>query len=232
VHRKLPYARYPLAYALDEHLLMDEALNGVSVVAASGHLGSSCNLSMPADKSAARLSVSYPASSPYVTGVGGELLGLNPNDTLKSQQTWNDLPSGVGEAGGGGDSADFARPWYQKSLSIKDVRRLVPDVALEADVVLPVSVYCNSGCRSMGWQAGGGTSATTPLLAGGLALADQVAESRKQASLGLARTHSFTISGQGVRRHWSPLARGTTTSMTLVVARPAQRTAWPPDGDR
>lgn len=79
----------------------------------------------------------------------------------------------------------FARPWYQEGLSTAGDDRLVPDVALEADVLYPVATYCSSGCTSSGWQPGGGTSAAAPLLAGGIAMANDEAAAQHEGSLGL-----------------------------------------------
>jgi kumamolisin len=186
-----PYSKFPLAYALYEHLFMDAAANGVSVVAASGDWGSSCNLFNATSgsgfgyRSLARQSVQFPASSPFVTGVGGALFGLNVNDSIKNEEAWNDLPLGVGLAGGGGESAIFTRPWYQDGLTLSGSGRLVPDVSLEADTSYPIATYCSSGCQFVGWQPGGGTSAAAPLLAGGIALANQAALSQQDAQLGL-----------------------------------------------
>ncbi len=95
------YSQDPLAYTLDEHLLMDAAANGITVVNSSGDTGSSCNLAAPRDHSGARLSVQYPSSSPFVTDAGGSLLGLDVNDSIKNEEAWNDLPLGLGVASGG-----------------------------------------------------------------------------------------------------------------------------------
>jgi subtilase family serine protease len=185
------YSQFPLAYPLYEHLLMDAAANGISVVAASGDWGPSCNLfnttnkSSFADRSLARLSVQFPSSSPFVTSVGGALFGLNANDSIKNEGAWNDLPLGVGVASGGGESVVNTRPWYQGELGLTGSGRLVPDVSLEADSSYPIATYCSRHCRFAGWMPGGGTSAATPLLAGGIALADQEAASHHEASLGL-----------------------------------------------
>ena len=126
-----------------------------------------------------------PSSSPFVTDAGGSLLGLDANDSIKNEEAWNDLPLGLGEASGGGQSAVFARPWYQQNLGIAGAGRLVPDVALEADVIYPIATYRSRGCTLSGWQPGGGTSAAAPLLAGGIALADEEQASQHHASLGL-----------------------------------------------
>ncbi len=120
-----------------------------------------------------------------MTGAGGALFGLDANDSIKNEETWNDLPLGVGLAGGGGESTAFSRPWYQAGLTLNGSGRLVPDVSLEADTSYPIATYCSSGCQSVGWQPGSGTSAAAPLLAGGIALANEVALSQHYGSLGL-----------------------------------------------
>jgi kumamolisin len=199
----LSYAKYPLAYALDEHLLMDAAANGISVVSSSGDTGSSCNAADPANRSHARLSVEYPSSSPYITSVGGTLFGLNANDTIKDQRVWNDLPLGVGLASGGGQSSVFERPWYQEGFGLTGSGRLIPDVGMEADTTYQISNFCSSGCRRSGWQAGGGTSAAAPIFAGGIALMDEAVAAQGEASLGLlnpllyrlGETHSRALVG-------------------------------------
>jgi kumamolisin len=176
------YSNVALEYALTEHVLMDMAATGISFVAAAGDTGSSCNQANAAI-AGARLSVSSPASSPYATSAGGELMGLNEADEIQGQQVWDDLPLGSGLAGGGGQSAVFGRPWYQDHLTIPGHGRLVPDISLEADLAYPIAAYCTTGCG--GWAGGGGTSAATPLMAGGVALADQEASLHGQAPLGL-----------------------------------------------
>ena len=178
------YSNQALQYALTEHILMDMAANGISFVAAAGDTGSSCNQANAAI-AGARLSVSFPASSPYATSAGGELMGLDAADEIQGQQVWDDLPLGSGLAGGGGQSAVFGRPWYQQRLTIAGNGRLVPDVALEADLDYPIANYCTTGCDGYGWAGGGGTSAATPLMAGGIALADEQASSNGEGPLGL-----------------------------------------------
>ncbi len=178
------YSNVALEYALTEHILMDMAANGISFVAAAGDTGSSCNQAEPAI-AGARLSVSFPASSPYATSAGGELMGLNAADRIQGQRVWDDLPLGSGLAGGGGQSAVFGRPWYQQHLTTAGHGRLVPDMALEADLDYPIANYCTTGCNGYGWTGGGGTSAATPLMAGGIALANEQASSYGEGPLGL-----------------------------------------------
>ncbi len=74
------------------------AATGVSVLAASGDDGSTACLTAsgnPLD----RLAVNYPASSPWVTGVGGTNVRLSAQNTianpLTDQVVWNDEPAGA-----------------------------------------------------------------------------------------------------------------------------------------
>jgi kumamolisin len=178
-----------------EGALAAAAASGISVLASSGDDGSTACIGRtgPIDL----LSVSFPASSPLVTGVGGTNVILNPDNTLASQMVWNDGPDDLA-AGGGGVSGLFTRPSYQKGFVAPD-RRVVPDVALLADVLPGYAIYCSvrSDCMDPthpgSWVAVGGTSASAPLMAGGLALTDQVLRQRGRAELGLANLLLYPI---------------------------------------
>ena len=191
------YSNVALQYALTEHILMDMAANGISFVAAAGDTGSSCNQANAAI-AGARLSVSFPASSPYATSAGGELMGLSAADEIQGQQVWDDLPLGSGLAGGGGQSAVFGRPWYQQHLTTAGHGRLVPDMALEADTDYPIATYCTAGCNGYGWAGGGGTSAATPLMAGGIALADRTSLQRRRRAAGLGQPAPLPARGSSL----------------------------------
>jgi hypothetical protein len=138
------------------------------------------------------LAVNYPASSWWVTGVGGTNLVLNPANKIVSQVVWNDGAEEPDSAGGGGVSNLFNRPNYQRS-AIHSRGRAVPDVSMLADVAPGYAIFCSANdptCISPGshdpWEALGGTSASTPLLAGGLAVVDQRLRAAHKQPLGLA----------------------------------------------
>ena len=88
---------------------------------------------------------------------------------------WND---GYG-AGGGGLSSIFARPAFQNSVraTVGD-QRAVPDVSMSAAVNGGAWVYYSADPSQVGWGIFGGTSESTPMFAGIVALADQVAGHR------------------------------------------------------
>jgi len=115
--------------------------------------------------------VSWPASDPLVTAVGGTELNLSPAGRRRSQDVaW--------PQGGGGRSSVFARPSYQERLpGVTAAHRVIPDIAMDGS--------CDSGMAAFGvgqsarpkpgWFVACGTSLSTPLLAGLVALAGQQA---------------------------------------------------------
>jgi kumamolisin len=151
--------------------------SGISFLASSGDQGSADCVDLtgaPVD----RLAVNYPSSSPWVTGVGGTNFALTQANTIAAQIVWNDTSLQPGAAGGGGTSQLFKRPSYQKG-TVKRNRRYLPDVSMLADIAPGYTVFCSATpeCVNPGstnpWQTVGGTSAATPLLAGGLAVVDE-----------------------------------------------------------
>jgi subtilase family serine protease len=166
--------------ALNEVFAVADA-SGISVLVASGDQGSSsCRLTLEEAPNALPLiSASDPASSPYVTGVGGTNLELTKSNQIKRQIVWNDSPLAFGAGGGALSILTTPRPWWQRGiLSGYGNGRLVPDVSGLADLVPGYAIFCTAAeCRSEeqpegGWQTVGGTSAATPLYAGGVILAD------------------------------------------------------------
>jgi subtilase family serine protease len=172
------------------------AASGISVLASSGDDGSSACLT-PDGKPLPGLAVSYPASSPFVTGVGGTNISLSSANQIVTQEVWNDSPLVVA-AGGGGVSDMFNRPSYQKGF-VGPNRREVPDVSMLADVAPGYEIYCTakgdclSNQNSNPWTQVGGTSAASPLLAGGLALVDQALRRSGRQDIGLANPLLYKI---------------------------------------
>ena len=174
-----------------ESVLKVAAAAGVSVLGASGDSGSAdCpNSSSTANPPTplAELAVTFPASSPWVTSVGGTNFDLTAQDQISSQVVWNDAGVIPGSAGGGGFSELFTRPSWQDGV-VSGPWRAEPDVAMLADVSPGYAVYCTAqqDCDGRGWLSFGGTSAATPLLAGGFALVDETLRRQGHIALGLA----------------------------------------------
>jgi hypothetical protein len=125
----------------------------------------------------------YPASSPHVVAVGGTRLKLSPKTGAREGETvWNDGGKNTNSfeghgASGGGCSASFAAPIWQRSLSDWssvgcEGRRAVSDVSADADPYTGVAVYDSTEYKhSKGWAMIGGTSVASPIVASTFALA-------------------------------------------------------------
>jgi|HubBroStandDraft_6_1064221.scaffolds.fasta_scaffold150915_1 kumamolisin len=139
------------------------AAKGITVCCASGDDGSN-------DGDPPLAHVDFPASSPFVLGVGGTTLvassGTAP--TIQSETVWNEVLHSEG-ATGGGVSDVFTKPAYQASANVPPsanpphaIGRGVPDVAAVADPVTGVVVMLIDGKHL---EQIGGTSASTPMWA-------------------------------------------------------------------
>lgn len=98
----------------------------------------------------------YPASSPYVTSVGGTSLFLNQNNSYKQELVWSGTGSGC--------SAIEPKPSFQTDTLC--AKRTVADVSADADPNTGAAVYDTvryGGTR--GWFQVGGTSLASPIIA-------------------------------------------------------------------
>ncbi len=133
----------------------------VTVVAASGDTGAISDNGPPRQ-------VSLPASDPLVLAAGGTILdATQPAGTYLGEMAWN----GGTDASGGGYSSLFPRPAYQDGLARAGATRGVPDVAANADSDAAMTIEYSDGEL----RPATGTSASTPLWAAVIALADQEA---------------------------------------------------------
>ncbi len=106
---------------------------------------------------------SYPAASPYVTAVGGTTLNLS-GTTWSSETTWN--------GSGSGCSLYESRPAFQSALPSNCAKRMIADVSAVANPSTGVAVYDSVRYSGQsGWFKVGGTSLSSPLIAGVYALA-------------------------------------------------------------
>ena len=190
------------SYAIStlEPVLRQANLQGQTILVSSGDTGAAgCETSSSPKSATTGLAVSYPASSPYVTGVGGTQLSSDSttywsatnNSYLGSalgyvpEVAWNDTALyGSLTASGGGASKIFGKPSWQTGTGVPaDGHRDVPDVAFPANVsehaymICDADDTCTSG--SNGFTTGkdgggvGGTSASAPNFAAMLAILEQ-----------------------------------------------------------
>ncbi|OIJ98779.1 hypothetical protein BIV25_12165 [Streptomyces sp. MUSC 14] len=106
----------------------------------------------------------YPATSQYVTAVGGTALSTASNSRGWSESVWNTSST---EGTGSGCSAYDPKPSWQTDTGCSN--RMEADVSAVADPATGVAVYDTYG--GSGWAVYGGTSASSPIIASVYALA-------------------------------------------------------------
>jgi len=161
------------------------AAHNVTVLAASGDNGVTDSY-FDGTCCFARQVNSWPSSDPLVTSVGGtELIPeVNGNpESVSHDVVWQDPASIVGGpagqtccAGGGGPSHVFSRPAFQNGVAgVVGDHRGTPDIAMSASLSGAVLVYWSFQPFTAGWFQIAGTSEASPLFAGIVAIADQMA---------------------------------------------------------
>jgi subtilase family serine protease len=164
--------------------LQTAASRHVTVVAASGDIGT---VAEPCDVYAALAGdgtftpvkeVNLLASDPLVLGAGGTSLTASHTTGAWQAETAFGLADGTAgssfQASGGGFSRLFSRPGYQDGVPGVGATRGVPDVSADASGHVNLGIVLHNGNWSM-ISNGGGTSASAPIWAALIALADQYA---------------------------------------------------------
>ncbi|MGD0473377.1 MAG: S8 family serine peptidase [Candidatus Velthaea sp.] len=143
---------------------------GVPIVAAAGDQGYG--------------SVDWPAAAPNVIAVGATSLVAAASTARGWTETvWSGTASGC--------SAYAAKPTWQTDSGC--AMRTVADVAAVGDPNTPVAVY--DSYQDSGWIQMGGTSVSTPIVAGVYALAANGAELNAASSLYANRSALFAVTG-------------------------------------
>jgi subtilase family serine protease len=231
---------------LEETNLLNEiaAALGIAVNFSSGDDGDYTEYGIPP-------TVEFPASSQYVTAVGGISLALNSSNAIVWQAGWgnntsvldssglvSDPPQGSFFAGsGGGPSAFFSKPSFQKNLP--GTARLLPDISWLADPNTGVVLAETEGLTGFGAEAAypslqwfpiGGTSVSCPMFSALWAIANQEAgKSLGQAARYVYSMPSSTISDI-VPVGSSNDVTGTVTDMNGTQSYSAAELAQPLDG--
>ncbi|PYC78127.1 serine protease [Streptomyces tateyamensis] len=143
----------------------------------------------------------WPSASPWVTAVGGTALELwnkkgdyadevsmgDQRSVLSAdQKSWSPMPGFFYFGGGGGVAKGIAQPWYQKGIVPNSVShtaadgsksatplRATPDIAMSGDLVASTLVGYTPAGGAYSEGGYGGTSVSSPELAGMLADAIQ-----------------------------------------------------------
>lgn len=160
-----------------EHQVFQEAVSkGISVLASAGDFGSAL---LTCDGNSLTTAVSYPASDPLVTALGGTALTADATTGQYIGETaWNESAI-FNAAGGGGYSVLYQRPDYQNGVTGDTTGRAVPDVSLNASVIGGVLVYMTDPFSGQEYATiFGGTSVASPEFAGMVADGVQLAHHR------------------------------------------------------
>jgi subtilase family serine protease len=168
--------------------LIQAAIEGIGVYFSSGDNGDElANLGFT--------SADWPAASPWVTAVGGTSLGVTAGNGYLFETGWGTKRGSLFGGswttpaflygGGGGTSRLFAQPSYQAGVVPSALAsryggsgRVVPDVAMDGDpntgMLVGQTQTFSDGVAYDEYRIGG-TSLSSPLFAGIMALADQAA---------------------------------------------------------
>jgi subtilase family serine protease len=169
--------------------MLQAAIEGIGIYFSSGDNGDE-------QQNIGIQSVDWPAASPWATSVGGTSLGVDASNGYLFETGWGtkrySLTSGAWTdpvylyGAGGGTSRLFAEPSWQKPVVPTDIAtkwsasggRAVPDVAMVGDPTTGMLVgqtqTFSNGTYYDEYRIGG-TSLSSPLFAGVMALADQAA---------------------------------------------------------
>jgi kumamolisin len=146
----------PSLLACFEEVLKDAALLGITVCCAAGDYGATSEIPTGG------FWVDYPSSSPYILSCGGTSI-LTSYNRVVAESAWNTLRQ-QGQATGGGVSAIFPQPSWQRGMNVPislnlgtRLGRGVPDVAAVADPMTGYFLRVGDD-----WTVMAGTSAAAP----------------------------------------------------------------------
>ena len=234
------------------------AANGITVLASSGDGGTANGTKAPTATGGNLIpfpTVSWPASDPLVTAIGGTYLCTDPLATTNQPRT-NYMKPGIGAKcgsstynpggtnaevawtfSGGGFSHVFAKESWQNALPAKSTpigtMRGVPDVAFQASAGTGALVYLSlppdglgSNVRNTGWYDIGGTSLSCPQWAGLVAIAAQL----NGGSLGPINAALYKIGADPTRyaNDFFDIATGNTNQGDPSIPGYAATTGWDP----
>jgi pseudomonalisin len=142
----------------DDQIFLQAAAQGQTMFSSTGDTGSFCSVGTPNGAPAGAPFVGYPATSPYVIGVGGTTLVTNTHGSYKGEVAWY--------AGGGGFSQfEYSPAWQSPVVPTNDglpaTFRAIPDFSMDADPNTGAIVYVGGAVEYIG-----GTSLSSPLAAG------------------------------------------------------------------
>ncbi|HEX4790297.1 MAG TPA: S53 family peptidase [Actinospica sp.] len=180
--------------AAEDQTLMQAAIEGIEVGFSTGDCGAEIpTTSCGANDTSTEPQADWPASDQWATAVGGTSVAIGKNGQTEWNTAWGtdiQLDAGTGWSdfgwyfgGGGGTSAIFTQPWYQRGVVSKSLAttlptgaatkqrmRVIPDVSMDADpytgFLVGATQALPDGSTGYGENTWGGTSLASPLFAG------------------------------------------------------------------
>ncbi|GAC1303371.1 MAG: hypothetical protein NVSMB19_13300 [Vulcanimicrobiaceae bacterium] len=171
---------------LDPTLFAMLAAEGIAVFVASGDAGAQgcARPALPGRED--QQCVSYPATDPSVVAVGGVLAPLDAAGRIIGPVTTWGVQTGSGGTGGG-VSAYFPLPAFQRVPGVVGTMRNVPDLSLDADPNTGVATIFNAdaslGGKARAPSATGGTSVAAPEMAAMWALVLQACRAKASCAV-------------------------------------------------
>ncbi len=211
----------PAIVKATEQALQQAAVEGISTNFPSGDGGGSNR----GDASQGP-QLEYPSSSPWTTAVGGTSLAIGAKGEYEWEMGWESdastlaadgkswdqpLPGDFSAGAGGGASTDFPQPAYQRDVvpaelsspNGKKPMRAMPDIAAVGDFHTGIRFGVSYPSTTTGQkpeyreESDGGTSLSSPLIAGMEALSVQAAGGK---SLGFVNPSLYALRGTGALR--------------------------------
>jgi subtilase family serine protease len=175
---------------IDDEIFLEGAVQGQTMFSSTGDTGSFCSVGNPNGVDGGAPLAEYPSASPYVVAVGGTTLWSQLDGTYQGESAW--------QSGGGGLSQFEYSPYWQNgvqpasSTPVGFTFRGVPDISMDGDLQTGMILYISGS-----WTTIGGTSLSSPLMAGVWARMLQ-----SHPALGFASPqlyHAFAVSNPGTK---------------------------------
>lgn len=144
---------------------------------------------------------SYPASSQYVTAVGGTTLQTASNARGWDESAWSGAGSGC--------STSNQAPAGQDSSTTHCNGRAMADVAADADPSSGLAVYAPTSESASSWSQFGGTSLSSPIIASVYALSgDTSGYANAKPYANSSALFDVTSGSNGSNQYWSDAGPG------------------------
>lgn len=190
--------------------------------------------------------MSQPADDPLATSVGGTSLGIGATNQRLFETGWSneelDLSGkgyanlGINGAAGGGASLLYGQPSYQAGIvpkkdatpsqgDLTGLRRTSPDLSAVADAYTGIQQVdveqTEKGADVFDIFADGGTSLSTPLIAGMVATVQQ-----SGVQVGFANPALYSLAGTPAFNDPTPVTSTTAANRSAVYCPPANELCW------